>query len=356
MDRIQFDRDDIKCYLEETDERGRKVNTNYSERENDFIKNIKGITTLKNSLDEETGFFEILRKLDKMMLGEDSDGRTVADKYGYLSEAEVEEILKWIFVERYVVAHAEDNTDEKPMNIALQDFISDKYDSGVHFFEEILQNIDDAIGRTKDLRDENNNVEISWKDKKIIFTYPDRGFSFYDLMAITSLGNSIKKGDLEHASIGEKGIGFKSVFSVAKQVDITSKYFSFGIKYDRERKASVLQPDYIELNEDRLNATVLEITFFDEFEKVGFRTQLRNWLFANEKDNYLNYSPFLFLKKVKEISYSEDDMDPNSVKSVKIERTSIENTVLILRILCPNGNSTLITFCLDIEEIVSIAY
>lgn len=332
MNRIQFDRDDIKRYLEETDENGRKVNTNYSAREKDFIINIKKIETLKDSFDEKYSFFEILRKLDKMMLGEEADGRTVAGKYGYLSEAEVADILKWIFVERYIVAHMDDSTDENTMNTALQNFISTIYDSEVHFFEEILQNIDDAIGRTKDLSEENNIVDISWKDKEITFTYPDRGFSFYDLMAITSLGNSMKKGDLEHASIGEKGIGFKSVFGVAKQVDITSRYFSFGIKYERERKTSVLQPDYIELNGSGVNKTELKITFFDEFaiedkeNKAGFKTQLWKWLFENEKQDYLNYSPFLFLKNVKKVFYSED----NKRKEIVIRRNTIEGTELFL--------------------------
>ena len=311
------------------------TDANPSKTEEDFVNKVTNIDALKDALKDLSAdkihFFELLKRLDEILMGDRGIPGREPGKYGYLSDEEAKTILESLFIQRYVEAHAEDGKDEKKMNNALQDFISDKYDSGVHFFEEILQNIDDAIGRAKD-SSENDKVEIEWIDEQITFSYPDRGFSFYDLMAITSLGNSIKKGDLEHASIGEKGIGFKSVFSVAKQVDIKSKYFSFGIKYDRERKTSVLQPDYIDLNGSGSARTELTLTFFDKFliedeaDSKGFKTLLKEWLFDNKKEDYFNYSPFLFLKNVKEITYSDGrgNEENISIRNITMEEENLK--------------------------------
>lgn len=238
-----------------------------------------------------------------------------------------------MFVQRYVNAHDEDHKAEKIKEAALQDFISDKYDSGVHFFEEILQNIDDAIGRKNKAggADGNDCVEIRWNGKEIIFIYPDQGFSFYDLMAITSLGNSIKKGDIDQASIGEKGIGFKSVFSVATKIRIQSRFFGFDIAYDKNRKASVLQPDCITLPGSGEPKSSLTITFDEKFVidgENGFKKELRKWLLENSKESYLNYSPFLFLKNVSNITYADDE----EKTEIAIKRTSVDDCCTISEI------------------------
>lgn len=302
-----------------------------SKSEYDFIEGIKKIESLKDisGIFDSNNFFTLLKELDKILLGEKALSDRVCNKNsGYFDEKEKEEILKLLYIQRYVNAHDEDQKTEKIKEVALQNFISDMYDSGVHFFEEVLQNIDDAIGR-KQKRDNINKGEvlIRWNDKKISFEYPDRGFSFYDLMAITSLGNSIKKGDIDQASIGEKGIGFKSVFSVASNISIQSKYFSFDIEYDEKRKTSVLQPSKIISQGTGEEKSTLTITFNDRFQidtDNGFKYKLKEWLFGNSEENldntYLNYSPFLFLKNVSEIKYE----DGAECKTVEIKRTKIE--------------------------------
>lgn len=299
-------------YLNQKDEQGRLINRSFNNNEEDFVRNVKPL--LKKYNLDGNNFFEILKAFDKRLLSEKNDGA-----YGELSEEDVWEILIWLYVQRYNIGHADDKNEEGLFGEVLQDFISDKYDSGVHFFEEILQNMDDAIGRAtkkKDIAGDNdtenninrNEIEIRWNDREIIFTYPDRGFGFYDLVAITSIGNSSKKGNLEEESIGEKGIGFKSIFAVAKKVNIKSRFFEFDIEYDETRLASVLQPSRISSETTGEKKTQLTLSFFDKFAidgENGFKHMLREWLFENRKEEYLHFSPFLFLKHIESVVYDD---------------------------------------------------
>lgn len=60
------------------------------------------------------------------------------------------------------------------------------------------------------------------------------GFDDEDVVAMCRAGGSSKKEKkLQHGYIGEKGIGFKSVFKVAKKVHVQSEPFSFSFVYER---------------------------------------------------------------------------------------------------------------------------
>ncbi len=70
---------------------------------------------------------------------------------------------------------------------------------------------------------------------KLIVEYNEDGFTKDNVRAITAVGESTKKLLLtgKHESIGEKGIGFKSVFGVAKSVEIHSNGFDFILNGDQ---------------------------------------------------------------------------------------------------------------------------
>lgn len=68
------------------------------------------------------------------------------------------------------------------------------------------------------------------------------GFTFKQIDALTLVGQStkIKARDGKRGYIGEKGIGFKSVFKVADIVQIASGYYEF--KLDRTQELGMLVP------------------------------------------------------------------------------------------------------------------
>ena len=93
------------------------------------------------------------------------------------------------------------------------------------FLNELLQNADDCRypeGETPafDLRISGNTITV---------VYNELGFTKQNVRAITAIGESTKKLllDGKDNSIGEKGVGFKSVFGVAESVEIHSNGFDF---------------------------------------------------------------------------------------------------------------------------------
>lgn len=70
----------------------------------------------------------------------------------------------------------------------------------------------------------------------------EQGFTFPQLDALLSLGNSTKAGtDGKKTQTGEKGIGFKSVFKVADLVHISSGFYEFKLKAKPE-PIGMIQP------------------------------------------------------------------------------------------------------------------
>ena len=61
----------------------------------------------------------------------------------------------------------------------------------------------------------------------------ENGFSRANVEAISKVGKSTKNQTSGHGYIGEKGIGFKSVFKVADTVTIKSEPYSFSFHYPR---------------------------------------------------------------------------------------------------------------------------
>lgn len=105
---------------------------------------------------------------------------------------------------------------------AIQEVGSDEY----HFIDELIQNADDC---RYEVPDPTFVIDL---DGDILRTYTNEiGFSKQDLRAITAIGESSKTSILSdnQSTIGEKGLGFKSVFRIATSVEIRSGNFAFSL-------------------------------------------------------------------------------------------------------------------------------
>jgi hypothetical protein len=136
---------------------------------------------------------------------------------------------------------------------------------------ELIQNAED-----------NNYTRASAKRSTIFLSfnlYPDRividsnedGFSKEHVQAICSTGDSTKTA--AEGYIGEKGIGFKSVFKVAKKVHIQSEPYSFSFEHTRDSSddglgmVTPLDEDYDDLPDNvhtRITLTLLDPLSFEQ--------------------------------------------------------------------------------------------
>ena len=114
---------------------------------------------------------------------------------------------------------------------ALVRLMGDLYTETERFVFELLQNADDQPEEGELV-----NVKLKALDENLLFLHTGKPFSEADVESISSIGDSTKKNDIEKT--GYKGIGFKSVFSVAETVYIDSGNFSFAFD-----KNSPLYPD-----------------------------------------------------------------------------------------------------------------
>lgn len=113
----------------------------------------------------------------------------------------------------------------------------DLYGKPTHFLMEMIQNADDNTYKDTTTP----TLNLTYRPGSLRVDCNELGFSERHVRAICNIGTSTKTG-LGNATryIGEKGIGFKSVFKVAKVVYISSGHFSF--KFDKSEKLGLVAP------------------------------------------------------------------------------------------------------------------
>ena len=98
---------------------------------------------------------------------------------------------------------------------------------------ELIQNAEDnCYDKTQDPP----TLILTLKQDELILESNEDGFMRRHVEAISRVGQSTKVKTAKHGYIGEKGIGFKSVFKVADKVHIKSEPYSFSFHYERTDK------------------------------------------------------------------------------------------------------------------------
>ena len=103
------------------------------------------------------------------------------------------------------------------------------YSNNLRFVFELIQNVDDCD--YSDPSDCSLDMKFDFNNDQIILTYNETGFTPYNVFSITGIAEAAKNISNKE-EIGEKGIGFKSVFGVANRVLIQSGWFSFSLYKD----------------------------------------------------------------------------------------------------------------------------
>lgn len=178
------------------------------------------------------------------------------------------------------------------------------YKDRKHFLLELIQNADDATYLCASPK-----LEFTIFEDYIELAYNEEGFSVEDVIAITDTGNSTKKLDKINSNnfIGEKGIGFKSVFALASEVEIESFPWHFKLSSD-----TIIVPEIIE-KDDLLKGDGTRI-------KIKFKDKVSIDIIAQELYRFVkgDIESFLFLQKISGFTLV-DKRDGNNKFSIIIE-------------------------------------
>ncbi|WP_285163553.1 DUF3883 domain-containing protein [Shewanella goraebulensis] len=205
------------------------------------------------------------------------------------------------------------------------------YSKDVHFVFELIQNAEDnhyADGVTPKLHFEllqEDPTGTEGTNGCLAIFNNETGFNIKNIKAVSSIGKSTKAGSKDAGYIGEKGIGFKSVFSVSPSPHIFSNGYHFLFK-DKDEVAGLgyIIPYWIDnlpaLVQERLATytTCILLPLRADSER-SIQQKIRHEL------NNLDASILLFLNKLDELTVQVDGKLRRYSKQVDGKVTTLVN-------------------------------
>lgn len=215
-------------------------------------------------------------------------------------------------------------------NANISSLAKNLYTSDARFVFELLQNADDnqyhktlAIGQAP---------FVSFKAylDRIVVDCNEDGFTERNLRAICDIGNSSKVGSQGY--IGEKGIGFKSVFMAAWKVHIQSGHFSFCFVHRKgDSGMGMVQPVWEEPKEELPHPLTRITLFLHEYQDAADLIRKRNAIRKQFRD--LQATLLLFLRNIKRIDiffYDEQEQE-EWTRVYSMQDTQVANRVALER-------------------------
>lgn len=191
------------------------------------------------------------------------------------------------------------------------------YSNSLRFIFELIQNVDDCV--FQDSEDCKLDIQFDFNNDLIILRYNEVGFTPFNVFAITGIAEAAKNISEGTNEIGEKGIGFKSVFGVAEKVQIRSGWFSFAL-YKEEFTIPVACYDKKEF----LSGT--EMTLYVPGKAQAIYRQIKEQYCR--KEALFASNPLLFLNKLTSLRLYNDSWRS---MEFKVSRSSISHSTDITR-------------------------
>lgn len=163
------------------------------------------------------------------------------------------------------------------------------YSNNLRFIFELIQNVDDCdYPNVEDCR---LDMQFRFDEDEIILKYNEVGFTPFNVFAITGIAEAAKNISSSKNEIGEKGIGFKSVFGVADKVRIRSGWFSFMLN---KENFTVPVSAYTSSSDPYTEGT--EMTLYVPGKAKLIYSQIKNQYCR--KEAIFSRNPLLFLNKL----------------------------------------------------------
>jgi hypothetical protein len=203
---------------------------------------------------------------------------------------------------------------------------------------ELVQNADDNSYNVS-----TPTLNISYRERTLRIDCNEIGFCRKNVAAICRIGRSSKTGlDNTRRYIGEKGIGFKSVFKVADVVWIRSGHYSF--RFDKSQRLGMIAPEWTNFPDGALPGYTSILLQLSETCDVAELIREIKALDANL---------LIFLQKLKHINISiKESRDLPWLKSLVREDASDRlNGQQIITLRHRTGNSSFRIFRLRVTKL-----
>ena len=205
------------------------------------------------------------------------------------------------------------------------------YSKDVHFVFELIQNAEDnhySAGVEPKLHFELLDIDPTGTagTKGCLAIYNNElGFELKNVKAVSSVGGSTKKNSKDSGYIGEKGIGFKSVFSVTPSPHIYSNGFQFSFRDNDEKTGLGYIIPYWEENVPKVVRE--KLTTYNTCILLPLRDDPERdcLLKIRQELNNLDASLLLFLNKISELTVNLDGSTRRYAKEEHDSYTSLIN-------------------------------
>ena len=195
------------------------------------------------------------------------------------------------------------------LNSAIQHLAEGLYSKRPHFIFELIQNAEDNKYKNQDKYQPYISFQLTKTDPTctvdsdgaLIINNNEIGFMPDNVSAICAMGKTTKKK--EQGYIGEKGIGFKSVFRVTDNPHILSNGYHFCLpESDEETGFGYIVPQWIDTPIEGLNRSETHIIL--PLTKKGFGYKEIEKMLQDIEPEVI-----LFLSKLQEIQIKTDSGD-----------------------------------------------
>jgi hypothetical protein len=208
------------------------------------------------------------------------------------------------------------------------------YTSKARFIFELLQNADDNLYT----QGQDPYVAFRVHPNRIVIECNEDGFTRQNLTAICDVGQSSKSSSQGY--IGEKGIGFKSVFMAAWKVHIQSRNFSFEFIHRPEDSGmGMITPIWQDMRDSNIPFASTTITLYLHDYKDPEKHD-RERKIIHEQLHELQDTLLLFLRKLRTIEVSFYDEKGHQTECTTDTRSQIENSnIALIERKCTNSTN-----------------
>ncbi|KAG7954179.1 hypothetical protein I3843_11G002800 [Carya illinoinensis] len=210
---------------------------------------------------------------------------------------------------------------------AVKNLSAELYAKDVHFLMELIQNAEDndyaeGVDPSLEFIIVSEDITATGAPATLLIFNNEKGFSPKNIDSICSVGRSTKKGYRKRGYIGEKGIGFKSVFLVTSRPYIFSN--GYQIRFNEEPcphcNLGYIVPEWVE--ENPTLSDIQQIYGSTTIPTTTIVIPLKPDKVKAVKQQLSSIHPevLLFLSKIKRLSVREHNEDPglNTVSAIAI--------------------------------------